>query len=452
MTALFKDFPISELSLSALEAVGITETTSVQEKSLRPMLEWKDMIAQAPTGTGKTYAYGLPIVEHWDAQHDNPQALILSPTRELAQQIDVEMKILSSTRPDFKSLVIYGGQNLAKQRSALKDNPAVVIATPGRLIDHLKRRNIDLSSIRTLILDEADRMLDMGFIDDVRYIMDKVPRSAQIGLFSATLSREVLDISWIYQKSPAEIKVEAKAVDKPDIREYYAVANGGERILAIRDILKQEGYERALVFVNMKQSADIAARKLRDEGFSADALQGDLPQSKRNRVMRAFRESDVDILVATDVAARGLDIDDVEIVFNYDLPPENENYIHRIGRTGRAGRSGMAVSFIAPGTEAEFDAFCRKLHISPQKYDWVPPQAEEAVLSKEAEAEVIARIRKNSKWLKQDKADLYDPLASQNKRGRRRPPRNLKDSGRPAKDVRSGNRRRGRGRSGNAKG
>lgn len=439
----FNEFPLSSLTLEALERMNICETTSVQEQSLPVMLSGRDLVAQAPTGTGKTFAFGIPIVEHCRQDASYIQALILAPTRELVQQIEEEMKLLAATRPGLTAVAVFGGAGMQSQTRALRANPAIVIATPGRLIDHLKRGHLRLNKIEILILDEADRMLDMGFIKDVRYIMDQVPRSALIGLFSATLSREVMDISWMYQKNACEVKVQAVATDKPKIKELYVIANGAERIKAIKDIMAKENCQRALVFVNMKQSAEITARKLKAEGFAADALQGDMPQNLRSKVMRAFRESDIDILVGTDVAARGLDIDDVEIVFNYDLPPESENYIHRIGRTGRARREGIALSFVAPGTEAAFDQFCRKLHINPERYPWEAPAAEKP-LSAEEEALIVRRIREKSQYLRRtDPETRYDALKP---RAGRKPSSSRRDSFAKKKADSGRGRRRDRGK------
>ena len=439
----FTELPLSSLSLEALDKMGIHTCTSVQEESLPLMLAGHDVIAQAPTGTGKTFAFGLPLIEHVRQDVDAIQALILVPTRELAQQIDKELGKLSSTRPWLKTLAIYGGTKIRQQIQELKNHPAIIIATPGRLIDHLRQKNLSLEHVENLILDEADRMLDMGFIDDVRFIMDKVPKRAQISLFSATLSREVMDISWVYQKHAREVKVEAVSVDKPKIREYFVEANGAERIQAIRDIMKAEETSRALIFVNMKQSAEITSRKLKEVSLPADSLQGDMAQGDRTRVMRAFREGDIDLLVCTDVAARGIDVDDVEIVFNYDLPAESENYIHRIGRTGRARREGIAVSFIAPGTLPSFKKFCRQLHVEPEAYPWERPEKKVQTLSPEEEAEVAARIRKNSSYLKNtDEEDRYDPYQSNSQYERR------KKRGRKAS---SNSKRKRFGKSGSAK-
>ncbi|MDD7401499.1 MAG: DEAD/DEAH box helicase [Eubacteriales bacterium] len=412
---LFSDFPISPQIVKALAEEGISQCTSVQALAIGPMLQGRDVIAEAPTGTGKTYAFGIPIIEHIEPDLEAIQGLVLAPTRELAQQIKVEFDLLASHLPQIQSLAVYGGEDMRKQIKRLKKHEVnIIIATPGRLIDHMKRGNVDLSQLKYLVLDEADRMLDMGFIDDVRYIMKACNTSAVKGLFTATLSREVLDISWVYQKHPLEVKVEAQAEDKPDIHQYYTVANGSERISAIEDIMQDFKADKALVFVNMKQSADIAARKLSQEGFSASALQGDMPQSSRNRVMKDFRDGKTSILVGTDVAARGLDVDDVDIVFNYDLPLETENYTHRIGRTGRAGKTGLAFSFVAPGEMESFEKFCRQLRIAPKPYAWERPVvAEDLFISEDKEAEVIARIRSQSSYLQNSSLeDRYDPLQS----------------------------------------
>lgn len=417
----FENFNIYPEIIKALKAKGIEYCTSVQSKSLQPMLEGRDIIAEAPTGTGKTFAYGIPLIMNADRGEKDIQSLILAPTRELVQQIEAELAALCSEIEGLSLASIFGGESLRKQIAELKHDPAILIATPGRLIDHMKRGHIQLDKIRSLVLDEADRMLDMGFIDDVRYILNRSNKNKQLALFTATLSREVLDISWVFQKDPIEVRVEAMYKDKPSIKEYYLIANGSERIEAIHDLLMETKAEKALVFVNMKQSADITARKLRDKGYRAEALQGDMRQKQRNKVMENFRFGSLQILVGTDVAARGLDIEEVDLVFNYDLPQDLENYIHRIGRTGRAGRDGLAVSFVAPGEEENFALFCRKLRISPERYAWKRPLQEEQFISKEKEEEVARRIR--AKYLKQ-KLDASpsarpDKTASSRKRKRK---------------------------------
>ncbi|MDO5015589.1 MAG: DEAD/DEAH box helicase [Eubacteriales bacterium] len=406
----FSELGIDPEIVAALATKNIHYCTSVQEQAIPAMLAGRDVIAEAPTGTGKTFAFGIPLIEKIDPDKQATQGLVLAPTRELVRQIEDDIFLLTKRLPEISSLAIYGGARMKEQINRLRAKPQLIIATPGRLIDHLKRHNLSLEQVSFVVLDEADRMLDMGFIDDVKYILKQVQSGAQMGLFTATLSREVMDISWLYQKQAVEIKVAAIAEDKPDIHELYVMANGAERIEAIVDLSKKFASQKGLIFVNTKQSADITATKLQDQGFRAASLQGDLPQSKRNRVMQDFHGCKLDFLVATDVAARGLDVDDVDIVFNYDLPLDLENYTHRIGRTGRAGNRGIAVSFVAPGEEAAFDKFCRNLHINPERQAWERPRSETQFISKELEQEVAARIRAQSTYLKEVSAeDRYNP-------------------------------------------
>ncbi|HHV41741.1 MAG TPA: DEAD/DEAH box helicase [Clostridiaceae bacterium] len=344
----FKDLDLSKETLDVLSRMGISTPSTVQREAIPPMMAWYDVMAKAPTGTGKTLAFGIPIIEHIEKETQATQALILSPTRELALQIGQDLSYLARTRPWIEVVVLYGGQPIRNQMKALRRKPQIVVATPGRLIDHLKRHNLNLNQVEMVILDEADRMLDMGFVRDVRFILDKMPRVSQIAMFSATFSRDVMDISYLYQREPIEIVVEESGKDKPDISEYVLQANGEERIIAIRTILNKADIQRGIVFVNMRQSADMVAKKLRQRKINAAAIHGDIRQQQRERVLSNFRQGKLRVLVATDVASRGLDISNVDIIFNYDLPLENENYIHRIGRTGRAGKSGIAVTFLAP--------------------------------------------------------------------------------------------------------
>lgn len=371
----FSDYPISQPTLDALAKLGITAPTTVQEKSMLPLFEGRDLIVKAPTGTGKTFAFGIPVLERLKPDKENVQAVILAPTRELAVQIADDLSDLAIMRDDIRIATLYGGENIRRQFRQLDQKPQIVVGTPGRVIDHLKRKSLFIGDADFAILDEADRMLDMGFVDDVRYILNQMRHVGQMAMYSATLSREVMDISWLYQYQPVEISVDAVDEDRPDITQYYIEANGEERIEAIADLMKEHDVDRALVFVNTKQSAEICHRKLRAEGFTCAAIHGDIPQKGRNAALRDFRDGKVSILAATDVAARGLDIEGVDMVFNYDLPLENENYIHRIGRTGRAGRKGIAVTFVSPSGKARFRSLKHQLHLPVIPYPWESTEA-----------------------------------------------------------------------------
>jgi len=351
----FNEFDLSQPTLEMLSRMGFSKPTTVQLEAIPPMLDWYDVMAKAPTGTGKTLAFGIPLMEHLEKKQRNVQALILAPTRELALQIGEDLSQLAITRPWVEVAVIYGGQSIRTQINTLNRKPQIVVGTPGRLIDMLKRRHLRLDQVESVVLDEADRMLDMGFVNDVRYILDKMPRVSQIAMFSATFSRAVMDISYLYQREPVEIVIEEIGLDKPNINEYVLHANGSERIMAIRKILSKGELKQGIVFVNTKQSADMVAKKLRDKKINAAAIHGDISQNHRERVLSKFRKGNLHVLVATDVASRGLDIDDVDVIFNYDLPLENENYIHRIGRTGRAGKHGIAVTFLSPSGKDRLD-------------------------------------------------------------------------------------------------
>ncbi len=333
--------------LRALEKKGITESTPVQAGCIPPMREWKDVIAKAPTGTGKTFAFGIPIVEHIDTAREETQAVILAPTRELAMQITDELRDLCEFLPGIRTVCLYGGAPIGKQIDALKKKPQIVVATPGRLSDHMKRRTVRLDHVDTVILDEADRMLDMGFVHDVTRIMDRIPSRRNLGMFSATISREVLDISWMYQRDPEEITVRAEEENKPDILQYRIDVDQSEKVAAIARIIRQGELERVIVFCNTKGMVERLKKYLEMEGLDVDCIHGDIPQKKREQVMARFRRGELPVFIATDVAARGIDVDDVDAVFNYDVPQENEYYIHRIGRTGRAKRRGVAFTLVA---------------------------------------------------------------------------------------------------------
>ena len=345
--APFDTFGLSEATLRAVRNKGYEISTPVQAGCIPPMMAGKDVIAKAPTGTGKTMAFGIPIIERIDPESEAVQAVILAPTRELAMQITDEMREVAVCHEGVRLVCLYGGQPIGKQINSLKRKPQIVVATPGRLSDHMKRRTVTMGSVKTVVLDEADRMLDMGFIHDVTRILDKIPHRENLGMFSATISREVMDISWVYQRDPEEIMVQATKENKPDILQYRIEVDAEKKVETIVRILEGEQLERVIIFCNTKGSTQRLTKFLELRGIYVDCIHGDIPQKKREKVMGRFRSGQLRVFVATDVAARGIDVDDVDAVFNYDVPDENEYYVHRIGRTGRAKRHGVAYTLVS---------------------------------------------------------------------------------------------------------
>ena len=348
----YADLGLSAEVMKAIDKKGYVRATPVQAGAIPYFMEWRDVIAKAPTGTGKTFAFGIPMVEHIDPESDAVQALVLAPTRELALQIQDELRDLCEFKEGVRAVCLYGGAPIEKQITTLKKHPQIVVATPGRLMDHMKRRTVKLDKVETVVLDEADRMLDMGFIHDVTRILDQIKSRKNLGLFSATISREVMDISWVYQRDPVEIVVRPDEENRPDIQQYRIDLEGrGDKLETMAALLTHGGYERAIAFCNTKNMTDRLSGLLQMRGISAQAIHGDIQQRIREKTLQAFRDGKIRVLVATDVAARGLDIDDVDAVFNYDVPDEIEYYIHRIGRTGRAKRHGVAYSLVVGITE-----------------------------------------------------------------------------------------------------
>ena len=347
----YDELGLSPEIMKALQKKGYERATPVQSGAIPYFMEGRDVIAKAPTGTGKTFAFGIPMVEHTDPAEKSVTGLVLAPTRELAIQIQEELQDLCEFKEGVKTVVLYGGAPIEKQIKQLKDHPQIVVATPGRLMDHMKRRTIRLDKVETVVLDEADRMLDMGFIRDVTRILDQIKSRKNIGMFSATISREVMDISWVYQRDPVEITVQADVENKPDIDQYRIEVDRSAKAELMLQLLEHGGYERAIAFCNTKNMTDRLSGLLRMGGVKCEAIHGDIQQSAREKTLQRFREGKLRVLVATDVAARGLDIDDVDVVFNYDVPDENEYYVHRIGRTGRAKRHGVAYTFTSGITE-----------------------------------------------------------------------------------------------------
>ena len=345
--AEYAQLGLSPEIMQAVEKKGYVQATPIQVGAIPYFMEWKDVIAKAPTGTGKTFAFGIPMVEHVDPEDSQVQALVLAPTRELALQIQDELRDLCAFKEGVRVACLYGGQPIEKQVTQLKKNPQIVVATPGRLMDHMKRRTVRLDKVETVVLDEAERMLDMGFVRDVTHILDAMPQRRKLGMFSATISREVLDISWVYQRDPVEITVQADEENRPDIAQYRLDVERNEKADTMARLLEMGGYERVIAFCNTKNMTDRLSGLLQMRGVSCQAIHGDIQQAVRERTLQKFRDGKLRVLAATDVAARGLDIDDVDAVFNYDIPDENEYYIHRIGRTGRAKRHGVAFSLMS---------------------------------------------------------------------------------------------------------
>ena len=346
-TGRYDEMGLSAEVMQAIDRKGYVQATPVQVGAIPYFMEWKDVIAKAPTGTGKTFAFGIPMVEHTDPAGEQVTGLVLAPTRELAIQIRDELRDLCAFKEGVRVVCLYGGQPIDKQITQLKKRPQIVVATPGRLMDHMKRRTVRLDKVETVVLDEADRMLDMGFVRDVTHILDTMPQRRNLGMFSATISREVLDISWVYQRDPVEITVQADEENRPDIAQYRLDVERNEKADTMVRLLEMGGYERVIAFCNTKNMTDRLSGLLQMRGVSCQAIHGDIQQAVRERTLQKFREGQLRVLAATDVAARGLDIDDVDAVFNYDVPDENEYYIHRIGRTGRAKRHGVAFSLVA---------------------------------------------------------------------------------------------------------
>ena len=342
----FQDLSLSDAMLKALEKKGYGYPTTIQTEAIPPLLQWKDVIAKAPTGTGKTFAFGIPMIEHIDPESDAVQGLILAPTRELAIQIGDELRGLLVYYQGIRVAVLYGGAGIGGQIKQLERKPQIVVATPGRLMDHYNRKTLRLDKIQTVVLDEADRMLDMGFFKDVTRIIEKIKNRKNLGLFSATISQEVMTVSWMYQRDEVEITVEPKQEDRPDIDQFSITVTPLEKATTTLQLIRSQGYERVIIFCNTKHMCQRLCDDFQRAGADCDCIHGDIRQSQREKTMQRYRDGKLSILIATDVASRGIDVDDVDCVINFDVPEENEYYVHRIGRTGRAKRKGVAYSII----------------------------------------------------------------------------------------------------------
>lgn len=361
----FTDADLSPEIVKAVEKMGFKEMTPVQAKTLPLMMEGRDIIAIAPTGTGKTCAFGIPMLEYVNLKDRRVQELVLAPTRELSLQITEELRALASFIPGIKIACLYGGQPITKQLMQLKQNPQIIVATPGRLLDHLNRGNLMLDTVHTMVLDEADEMLNMGFVKDVTKIIEATPADRELVLFSATTNQDVMTIAWKYQHDPVEVIIQATKENRPQITQYVINTEREKKYEHLLYLLDSDVYQRIMVFVNTKDMTQRLCKRLQDAGYPADCLHGDMRQSARNDVMQAFRKGKFEILLATDVAARGIDVDDVEAVINFDLPNENEYYLHRIGRTGRAKKHGVAFTLLTYTESVRFDAILKYIMAKP---------------------------------------------------------------------------------------
>lgn len=343
----FKEFGLSPELMKAVSKMGFEEATPIQAATIPLSLQNRDVIGQAQTGTGKTAAFGIPLIEKIDMNNDAVQAIVVAPTRELAIQVSEELYKIGSTKR-VRVLPIYGGQDIERQIRALKKHPHIIVGTPGRVLDHIQRRTLRLQNVHTVVLDEADEMLNMGFVEDIEAILSHVPTERQTLLFSATMPEPIRRIAERFMQNPELVRVKAKEMTVPNIEQYYIEIQEKKKFDTLTRLLDIQSPELAIVFGRTKRRVDELAEALNLRGYTAEGIHGDLSQAKRLSVLRKFKEGSIDILVATDVAARGLDISGVTHVYNFDIPQDPESYVHRIGRTGRAGKTGMAITFVTP--------------------------------------------------------------------------------------------------------
>lgn len=343
----FEELNIDERILRAIEDMGFEETSPIQTQAIPAVCEGIDVVGQAQTGTGKTAAYTIPMLMKIDPQIKKPQAIVLCPTRELAVQVAEEIRKLAKYMSDIKVLPVYGGQEIVRQIKSLKTGVQIIVGTPGRVMDHMRRKTVKFDNINMVILDEADEMLDMGFREDMETILTETPQDRQTVMFSATMPKAIMDIARNFQKDARVIKVVRKELTVSNIEQFYYEVRPKNKTEVLCRLIDIYNPRLSVVFCNTKRQVDELISELKGRGYFADGIHGDMKQQQRDRVMDDFRSGNVDILIATDVAARGIDVDDVDMVFNYDIPQDEEYYVHRIGRTGRAGRSGMALSFIS---------------------------------------------------------------------------------------------------------
>jgi ATP-dependent RNA helicase DeaD len=377
----FADLELNRHILKAISAVGFEEPTPIQLEAIPVMISGRDVIAQAQTGTGKTAAFALPIIQKLKTDTKRPQALVLAPTRELAVQVAETFHQLGRTR-NIRSLAVYGGQPIERQLRALRYPVDVVVGTPGRLMDHIRRETLDLRQVRTVVLDEADEMLDMGFIEDIEWILERVPEERQTALFSATMPSRIISLARRHLKDPARIAIEPEHVTVEATRQTYYEVTPRAKMDTLTRILDVENPHSAIIFCRTKREVDELTQRLQSLGYPAEALHGDLSQTQRDRVMARFRRNQAELLVATDVAARGIDVENISHVVNYDIPNDPESYVHRIGRTGRAGRTGNAITLVTPRERRLLRAI---EHATGQRMDRQPVPSREEIANRHRE-------------------------------------------------------------------
>ena len=398
----FLELGISETFNYTLRENGIAEATPIQEKAIPVVMSGKDIIGQAKTGTGKTLAFILPILEKIDPKSSDVQALIVAPTRELALQITTEIEKMIVQRDDINVLAIYGGQDVAQQMRKLKGNTHIVVATPGRLLDHLRRETIVLSNVSMLVLDEADQMLHFGFLYDIEEILEETPESKQTMLFSATMPKDIKKLAKRYMKEPEIIQIQSEEVTVNSIKQCVIETTDRAKQDALRYVMDRDQPFLAVIFCRTKRRASKLYDDLKGYGYNCDELHGDLSQGKRERVMKSFRDAKIQYLIATDVAARGLDVEGVTHVFNYDIPEDVESYIHRIGRTGRAGESGLAITFVAPKDEMYLKEIEKYIGRALQRQVIEQPVKENNDANEEKQKQQMKKPKKTGQYRQKD--------------------------------------------------
>ncbi|MGY0693672.1 DEAD/DEAH box helicase [Virgibacillus sp. FSP13] len=401
----FYDLGVSGPIMKALEKMGFEEATPIQAETIPLAMQGKDVIGQAQTGTGKTAAFGIPMIEKIDKSARKIQGLVVAPTRELAIQVAEEINRLGKFK-GIRTLPVYGGQHMERQIRALKDGPQIVVATPGRLLDHMRRKTIRIDHVQTAVLDEADEMLNMGFIDDIRDILKGIPEDRQTLLFSATMPKEIREIATHLMKNPEEIKVKAKEMTVENINQYFVEVPEKYKFDTLTNHLDINGPDLAIVFSRTKKRVDEITEGLQARGFRAEGIHGDLTQGKRMSVLNKFKNGRVEVLVATDVAARGLDISGVTHVYNFDIPQDPESYVHRIGRTGRAGRTGEAISFITPREMAHLHLIEKTTKSKMKRI--MPPSSQDALRGQQQVA-----VNKLLKTIEQKDLTAYHETANE---------------------------------------